>query len=203
MTRKRRLWVALGVAYLAFLMWHQPLRGPLTESEVKTAFGEYFEQMQRGENLQAAKLIQFFLSDDGEPFYMINMNALPEDTPEIRQAAFEYGAYMLPRLLARASYPILSADVTNHLVNSLGPGLEKPEKLIVVRYRSRRDFMEVISSPEFRIAIEDKRASLDGWYSAPGTAGVIVSMPLIVFVLLICFGLVASTINRRSQSEPH
>lgn len=184
-------------------MWHQPLRGPLTKSEVKTAFGEYFEQMQRGENLQAAKLIQFFLSDDGEPFYMINMNALPEDTPEIRQAAFEYGSYMLPRLLARASYPILSADVTNHLVNSLGPGLEKPEKLIVVRYRSRRDFMEVISSPEFRIAIEDKRASLDGWYSAPGTAGVIVSMPLIVFVLLIGFGLIASTINRRSQSEQY
>lgn len=203
MSRKTKLWIVLAVAYLVFFVWHQPLRGPLSESEIRAAFGEYFEQMRSGENLQASRLIRFFLSDDGQPFYMINMNALPDDTPEAREAALEYGSYMLPRLLARASYPIISANVADHLVNLLGPRLEQPEQLVVVRYRSRRDFMEIISAPEFRVALESKRVSLDGWYTAPGTAGVIVSMPLIVFVLLIGFGLIASTINRQSQSEPY
>ena len=203
MSRKTKLWIVLAVAYLAFFVWHQPLRGPLSESEIRAAFGEYFEQMRSGENLQASRLIRFFLSDDGQPFYMINMNALPDDTLGAREAALEYGSYMLPRLLARASYPIISANVTDHLVNLLGPGLEKPEQLVVVRYRSRRDFMEIISAPEFRVALESKRASLDGWYTAPGTAGIVISMPQLVLGFLLGLGLIGSAINWRSHSEKY
>lgn len=203
MSGRRKLWVGGAVAYLAFLMWHQPLRGPLSESEIRSAFGEYYEQMRSGDNLQASRLVQFFLSDDGRPFYMVNMNALPEQTPEIREAALNYGSYMLPRLLARASYPVVSTNVAGHLVNSLGPGLEKPEQLIVVRYRSRRDFMEIISSQEFRVAVKDKVASLDGWYTAPSTASPLISIPQIVLILLLGIGLIGSSINMQSQGEKH
>lgn len=198
MSGKRKLWVGVAVAYLAFLMWHQPLRGPLSESEIRSAFGEHYEQMRSRENSQASKLIQFFLSDNGRPFYMINMNALPEQTPETREAALNYGSYMLPRLLARASYPVISTNVAGHLVNSLGPGLEKPGQLIVVRYRSRRDFMEIISSQEFRVAVKDKVASLDGWYTAPSSASPLISIPQIVLILLLGIGLIGSSFNMRS-----
>lgn len=201
MSGEKKLWIGIAVAFLAFLTWHQPLRGPLSEPEIRSAFGKNYEQMRSGENSQASKLIQFFLSDDGRPFYMINMNALPEQTPEIKEAAFNYGSFMLPRLLARASYPVVSTNLAGHLVNSLGPGLEKPEQLIVVRYRSRRDFMEVISSQEFRIAIKDKVASLDGWYTAPSTPSPLISIPQIVLILLLGIGLVGTSVNRRSRGE--
>jgi hypothetical protein len=170
MKRIRTIWIGLAVVYAALLAWHQPLRGPLSEDEVRTAFGAQYAEMRLSEDAQARAFLDFFLNDDGRPFHMVNLNALPERSPEADEAAQTYGAFMAPRLLARASYPVLSTDVIVGLTNTLGPGVDNAERLVVVRYRSRRDFLNIISTPEFREAVQHKSASLDGWYSAPSTA---------------------------------
>lgn len=202
LTRISKLWIGLGMVYAALIAWHQPLRGPLTEADVRAAFGGQYEQMRRSEDAQARAFLDFFLTDDGRPFFMVNLNALPDETAESLEAAHAYGTFMAPRLLARASYPVLTTDVIVGLTNTLGPGVENADRLVVVRYRSRRDFLNIISTPEFRAAVEDKSISLDGWYSAPSSVGPTVSVPLLAMIVLIAVGGVGTALARRRQQTP-
>jgi hypothetical protein len=192
MTRTVSLWIILAVLYAVFLAWHQPVRGPLTKQEVRAAFGDRFTKIRAAQDHRAARLIEFFLMDDGRPFYMANLNALSEETTQTAEAARRYASYMGPRLLLRASYPVLSTDLFPTLNNSLGGEIDKVERLVVVRYRSRRDFLEIITTPEFRQAVEYKVASLDGWYSAPGSPYPVISPPQLVLTALIAIGLFGS-----------
>jgi hypothetical protein len=153
--------------------------------------------MRGAEDGRAATLIDFFVSDDGRPFFMINLNALPENTAHTRNAEHAYASYMAPRLLSRASYPVLSIEPIVTLNNSLGADLEAIERLVVVRYRSRRDFLEIIGTPEFRDAVAHKFASLDGWYSAPASVKPVVSLPQLVLILLTAVGLIGSWLIRQ------
>jgi hypothetical protein len=202
MRRIRTIWIGLAVVYAALLAWHQPLRGPLSEDEVRMAFGVQYEEMRLSEDAQARAFLDFFLNDDGRPFHMVNLNALPERTAETDEAAQAYGTFMAPRLLARASYPVLTTDVIVGLTNTLGPGVENADRLVVVRYRSRRDFLNIISTPEFRAAVEDKSISLDGWYSAPASIGPTLSVPLLALSVLIAVGGVGTALARRRQQTP-
>ena len=185
MQRASVIKLALIVAYAALLAWHQPLRGPLSEEEVRAAFGPQYAQIRQSEDPQAKAFLDFFLNDDGRSFYMVNMNALPEQTPEVKKAARQYGLYMMTRLLPRASYPVMSTSVITTLANSLDGELAPFEQLVVVRYRSRRDFLEIVSTPAFREELSNKTASLDGWSSAPSTAGPLFSLPAIVLLLML------------------
>lgn len=202
LTRIPKLWIGLGMVYAALLAWHQPLRGPLTETEVRAAFGEQFEQIQSGENLQALALLDFFLTDDGLPFHMLNLNALSEQTTDTDKAAQTYGAFMVPRLLARASYPVLMTDVIIGLTITLGPDVASFERLVVVRYRSRRDFLKIIATPEFREAVRHKSASLDGWYAAPSSAGATLSIPQLALIALITVGGFGTLLLTRRHMPP-
>lgn len=203
MGRIRTIWIGLAVVYAALLAWHQPLQGPLSEDEVRTAFGAQYAEMRLSEDAQARAFLDFFLNDDGRPFHMVNLNALPERSPEADEAAQTYGAFMAPRLLARASYPVLSTDVIVGLTNTLGPGVDNAERLVVVRYRSRRDFLNIISTPEFREAVQHKSASLDGWYSAPSIAAPTLSVPLLALVALMAIGGISTLgARRRHRMDP-
>jgi len=188
MKRSIKVWTVLASLYMAFIAWHQPMRGPLTETEVRAAFGDLFDTLDQNEIAGAQAFLDFFLSDDGAPFYMVNLDALPELTPEVQAAERKYGAYMIPRLLSRASYPVLSTDVIVGLSNSLGGDVAPFDRVVLVRYRSRRDFMHVVATPAFRDQVQHKVASLDGWYSAPSTISPMINPPLVLLVLLLGIG---------------
>ena len=182
------IWIGLAFVYAGFIAWHQPLRGPLTETEVRTAFGDFFDTLDQNEVAGAEVFLDFFLSDDGAPFYMVNLDALPSRTPQVEAAEREYGSFMIPRLLSRASYPVLSTDVIMGLSNSLGGDVAPFDRVVVVRYRSRRDFMHVVATSTFRDQLQYKVASLDGWYSAPSTMSPMINPPLLLLILLLVIG---------------
>lgn len=204
LTRISKLWIGLAIVYAALIAWHQPLRGPLSEAEVRAAFGGQYDQMLQNEATQAQAFLDFFLNDDGRPFFMVNLNALPEQTPDVEDAARQYGSFMMLQLLPRASYPVMSTDVIAGLTNSLGVDLTPFDRLVVVRYRSRRDFLEIVATSEFRQKVGNKGASLDGWYSAPTTIGPTLSLPVVTLCFLMLIGLIETlrarnTAHARSQ----
>lgn len=200
LTRITKLWIGLGMAYAPLIAWHQPLRGPLTEADVRAAFGGRYEQMRQSEDAQARAFLDFFLTDDGRPFFMVNMNALPEQTPDVEDAARQYGSFIMLRLLPSASYPVMSTDVITGLTNSLGVDLAPFDRLVVVRYRSRRDFLEIVATSEFRREVGSKGASLDGWYSAPSIIGPTLSLPVVTLCFLMLIGLIGTL---RTQNAAH
>ncbi|MEL7115979.1 MAG: hypothetical protein AAGP08_10370 [Pseudomonadota bacterium] len=201
MRRASVIKLALVVAYAALIAWHQPLRGPLSEDEVRAAFGAQFAQIRQSEDAEAQAFLGFFLEDDGRAFFMVNLNALPEQTPEVKTAARQYGLFMMTRLLPRASYPVMSTDVITSLTNSLAANLAPFERVVVVRYRSRRDFLEIVTSPAFRQELSNKTASLDGWSSAPSTAGPLFSLPVFVLLLMLLVPALYRSIPRRKRPD--
>ena len=64
--------------------------------------------MDRDEGAGSQAFLDFFLSDDGAPFYMVNRDAEQGRTPEMETAAREYGALMMLGLVSPACYPVLS-----------------------------------------------------------------------------------------------
>ena len=199
MSKPLRIWLGLAILYAGILAWHQPLKGPLTEAEIRSAFGPRFDMLIESDAPQAVDLLNFFLSDDGRPFYMINLNAMPDQTPEVAQSARAYARYVLPRLLSRASYPVMSTDVIAGLNNAIGGDFGTFERLVVVRYRSRRDFLALISPEAFSDALSDKAASLDDWYAAPSAMNFRMSFPAAALVVLVLAGLLATSVSRRSR----
>lgn len=200
MRRLLTLWLGLVLVYAALIAWHQPLRGPLDEDEVRAAFGGQYAQMRQSKDAQAQAILGFFLNDDGRPFFMVNLNAVPEQTPEVKAAARDYGTFMLAQLLPRASYPVLSTDIVAGLSNSLGDDLTRIDHVVVVRYRSRRDFLEVVASSEFQQKFASKGASLEGWYAAPSTTGATLSLPVMALCVLLLLGVVG-TLRARHRAH--
>jgi hypothetical protein len=175
--RARRLapWLVAALLYAAFRLWYDGVAPPLTAAEVE---GYVVRMSERGAPAERLALLRDFLAaDDGRDFAMANFIAFenrPEPVGEMRpgesgRAALErYMAYMTPALLARASHPILGGDAAAPAVEVWGlPGAERWSMAGVVRYRSRRDMIEIASDPRFREAHVYKRAAMSKTIAVP------------------------------------
>ena len=154
-------WAILALLYVVFLSWYGGSGDPLSPGEIE----EYvaIAQAQRAENglgelserdrEVAVKLREFMETDDGQEFVMINLNVyrdVPryEDGREVSGSAEEveqeYARRILPNLLVRATHPLLMLDPE---VSIGGTGeFERQDwtRVNLVRYRSRRDFLDFI-----------------------------------------------------------
>ena len=69
------------VLYALFWLWYTPLSGPMTQSEIDEAVAAL---EQGGADPEAVTRIRnFFESDDGEPFIMVNIIDLADDPAEL------------------------------------------------------------------------------------------------------------------------
>lgn len=168
---------SLLVALLAFYSWHNPLRGPLNDAEIDAFMAKQAEDV--GTNWTDEEAFEAFLrNDDGRPFVMINLmeyrqtaqypegSALDADLSG-KEAGTLYGQSVLPQLLLRGSYPLARADRHTTIINSVGQTAGEFESFAMVRYRSRRDLIDMLSSDAFRSANDHKWASLENTLVAP------------------------------------
>lgn len=170
-------YVPLLVGLLGFFVWHTPMRGPLTEAEI-TAF--MAKQSQIGSDVWTNEeaFEDFLRKDDGHPFVMINLMEFRETaiypeglSPDTEltgeEAAALYSQSVLPQLLMRGSYPVALATRYDTIINSVGERAGEFESLAMVRYRSRRDLINMLSSDSFGAAKVHKWASLENTLVAP------------------------------------
>lgn len=211
MKRTLVIFAPLIAAYLAFTAWHMPLRGPLTDAEVDSFMASQAET--GGAVWTDAEAFEAFLrSDDGRPFVMINLMQYrdlaeyPEGHEQAQaqsgaEAGAAYGQAVLPLLLRRGSYPMVRAERAATIINSVGDTAGAFDSLAVVRYRSRRDLIEMISSDAFLAAEVHKWASLENTLVAP--AHNLPSFRIIGYTSLIllffALGLLARRLPRRGD----
>lgn len=196
MTRVYYLWSGLIGLCAVFFLWHQPLKGPLTEDEL----AQYFERRAGpggGEEFSdIEEMLSFFLEDDGRPFVMFNLldysemanysEGQFEDITTGDAASVEYAKGVLPLLLKRGSYPVMIATRQNTILNSVTETELDFDAIALVRYRSRRDLLDMITSEAFANAEIHKWASLDATLVAPSKRGPSVNFAIWVpFTLLI------------------
>ena len=151
---------ALVVLYVAFWAWHSQGAGKLTQAEIDRylAMIEKLPLPEKGIQAFIDRLRSWAEADDGKPVYMFNLMhffsrvrtfpGAPEfkGTPEQANAHYEKSLIWL--WLSHASYPtFIGAPQAKNLINM------EPERtwgnMTVVRYPSRRTFLELISHPAY------------------------------------------------------
>ena len=211
MRRSVVIWAILAMVYGVFLWWHTPRGEPLTAQEIAQA--QTLGGSATPDGLGSAdEMLTFLRSDDGRPFYMVNLMELRDKAiypdglhPEIvssEDAALAYGRHVVPLLLARGSYPVVTTNRLNSILNSLGGEAAAYDTLTIVRYRSRRDLLDMITSDAFAEAVVHKWASLERTLVAPSERGFLIDLGHIVPVTLLVVGSVGTALGRRTRRAP-
>jgi hypothetical protein len=129
-----------------------------------------------------AALRKFMDEDTGDDFVMLNVIDMydrplqidgvePGDTAD--EVLSRYMQYMYPALFSRACHPVLigdAASVAMDLMNA--PGMAQWTRGAAMRYRSRRDMLDIATNPafsgshEFKVAAMQKTIAfpLDPWF---------------------------------------
>jgi hypothetical protein len=156
------VWAVLALVYLVFLAWFDWSGGPLSAAEVDT----YVARLER-QGLAGTRVLEearaFAEGDDGEEFFMVNLEnqravpLIPDDLPEgtdPREAEARYTRSTGIRMISRAGFPVMALGGRMNFIDYDGAPVW--ENLLLVRYRSRRDFFEVFTHPETSAAIQYK-----------------------------------------------
>jgi len=97
--------------------------------------------------------------DDGKDFFMVNFldyNESPETMPATGKGASSsnlmnyYMEYMYPEMFKRASHPVFFSEVFFPAMDIVSAeGMEDWDNVAFVRYRSRKDMLEIGLNPIF------------------------------------------------------
>ncbi|WOJ94663.1 hypothetical protein R0135_05725 [Congregibacter variabilis] len=173
------VWGSAFMLYLLFKLWYDGFRQPLSQSDV-----ERFLQMataraeKDGQTPNLEGLRKFLEEDDGREFIMVNLlqfNATPISDPDTGEASTgpillrKYFKPFMGRILRRAGHPVIAGQVKGGYLDEWNtppnPGWHAAG---LVRYRSRRDAMELsLANTDFDELHKYKVAALAQTFAIP------------------------------------
>jgi hypothetical protein len=209
MTRIQWLWLILVLIYGAFFSWYTSFGGPLTDEEI-AHYTALLEQNAATQGPRDQALLRRFMEQDtGDDFVMVNLIDMydtplavdgvepGESSPEVLA---KYMAFMYPELFSRASHPIwVGTPAANAMDLMNAPGMERWDQLAGMRYRSRRDLLEIASNPDFRGSHDFKIAALEKTIAVPIDPWFSLGDPRLLLGLIL--GLAGALISWRSASS--
>ncbi len=153
---------ALLGAFAGFWRWHSPPAKKLTREEID----HYLEIISKlsapsdeGSERFITRLRPWAEADDGKPVYMLSLlRYFPElrrfpgspefdGTPEESNAHYE--KTIAPMWFRKASYPTADGPVQGQNLLQIQPGQENWNTAMVVRYPSRRKFLQLLAEPAY------------------------------------------------------
>ena len=164
------LWGGPAIVWLLFCFWYTNTEGPLSDDEIE-AFAALAER--GGSSPERVQwLRRFMIEDSGDQFLMVNLLDLTDADPSRELSPEEsmarYLAHMFPELFKRACHPVLSGPVVFEAMDLAGiEGAESWSSAGVVRYRSRRDLLEIALNPIFDGKHGYKIAALEKTIAVP------------------------------------
>lgn len=151
------IWAVALALYGIFALWYNNHGGPLSPEEVEHFMGLFEARAVPPEGL--ANVRAFLEEDDGGQFFMVNLIRLKPDPVAMpnsgellpAQRVLEgYTGKFMPALFARAGHPAFigqsAARYLEHWSVEEDPGWTFAG---VIRYRSRRDMVELTTDPFF------------------------------------------------------
>ncbi len=199
MTRTRWIWLVLAALYAIFFGWYTSFGGPLTDAEI-AQYLELFESREPVPPPEAvARLRRFMEEDTGDDFVMVNVIDMYDTPLQIEgvepgetsdEVLGRYMAYMTPALFARACHPVLFGQAANTAMDLMNAeGMEEWDQGAGMRYRSRRDLLEIATNPAFAGSHEFKIAAMRKTIAFPIDPWFQLGDPRLVLALLLaCIG---------------
>ena len=173
-----KIWVSLLVIYAGFFLWYTDIGGKLDKEEIEF-FLEKFEENTSANsadpetyNSQKNLIKRFMEEDTGRQFLMVNNIDMDDDPEDVEGAEpgesaerllDRYMEHMYAQLLKRACHPVFAGNAVHPSMDLVGiEGAEIWDRAALMRYKSRRAFMEVVTHPNmgskhaFKVAAMEK-----------------------------------------------
>ena len=189
------IWLAAVAAYAVFSGWYWNWRGPLTRPEIDEGLAA-LERTGNHDSEVLATMRAFLEADDGREFLMVNLLRLhpglvtppgggPPENP--REMLERYSGPFLGALLRRAGHPaFIGAAAAGGYLEQWGveknPGWTAAA---AIRYRSRRDMIELVNDPRFADAHAFKSAAIDSTLAFPTSPGFVTLGPRVWVALVL------------------
>ena len=209
MTRTRWIWVVLVGLYGAFFSWYTSFEGPLTAEEIEYYVGQAESSQPAVAPERLAMLRKFMEEDTGDDFVMVNVIDMYETPLQIEGVApgetsedvvAKYMAYMWPELISRACHPVLYGEAANIAMDLMNAdGMERWTRGAGMRYRSRRDLLEIAGNSDFADSHEFKVAAMRKTIAFPIDPWFQLGDPRLVLALL--FGLIGCALSWREAAR--
>ncbi len=195
MTRTRWIWLILILVYTVFFGWYTSFGGPLTDEEIAHYAALFDEREPPLSPERKANLLRFMEEDTGDDFVMVNVIDMYETPLQIEgvepgesseDVVGKYMAYMQPALFARACHPVIWGQAASDAVDIMNAeGMENWTRGAGMRYRSRRDMLEISSNPAFAGSHEFKVAAMEKTIAFPIDPWLQLGDPRLVLALLL------------------
>ena len=188
--------------YLAFLAWYDGWgMDPFTAEEVDTLASKVEAQGTNPEQLK--NLRRLLKDDDGEEFFMLNLNRYEYAENEAQQgvpvAYQNYGQAVIQMILKNAGHPIYSGEIPDYLLDGDAKDASWHE-IILMRYRSRRDFVSMVTSDEYLKIAQDRSGGIGYAEVTPTRADFNLTTPrFVVLALLVVIALFIDRQIRRAR----
>ena len=198
-----KTWLILGAVYIGFFFWYTDMGGKLSQEEIQVFIKKHEQNIiddgvyPDSEELQLRINIlrRFMEEDNGKQFIMVNnieMNKDPGDVlganpgESADQLMSRYMEYMWPNLLKRASHPIFMSNAVYQSMDLVGiEGGEVWDQAALMRYKSRRAMMEIVTHPDMMDRHVFKVAALQKTIAYPVEPFVFYSDIRIIFGMFI------------------
>lgn len=138
-------------------------RGRLTQDDINrylAAIGTQLPLLAEEREELLARLRRWAEADDGKPVYMLNLMRY-YDQPHAHpgapgafsgtseQANAHYERAVTPLALRRGSYPLLAGQAQGTNLFPSAPALDDWSRVLVMRYPSRRAFLDLLADPTY------------------------------------------------------
>ena len=207
-----RAWLVLFLAYFAFFSWYTSFGGPLTSEEIAHYRG-VVEEVSDGNPERIAAWQHFMQTDTGDDWGMISVVDLNE-TPTLiegvepgessEEVLAKYTEPFFGRVVRSGAHPVLVGWAAAPAIDIWGiEGATDWSQGVVVRWRSRRDFLEFVEAIRddaddsgihaFKIAAIEKTIAypLDPWFH--------LGDPRLVFALV--FAIIGLSVQLSSRRD--
>ena len=203
MNNGMKIWISLLVIYAGFFLWYTDMGGKLDEEEIEF----FLEKLEENASVnsddsrtQISRIKRFMEEDTGRQFLMVNnidMNENPEDVEgaepgESAESLLDrYMEHMYSQLIKRACHPVFAGYAIHPSMDIVGiEGAEIWDQAALMRYKSRRAFMEVVTHPNMLSKHDFKVAALEKTIAYPVETALYLSDPrFLLAVILIILGL--------------
>ena len=179
------IWVIAATLYALFWCWYVGFRSKVTPREVDDTM-RLFDLHQVGTQRQREHIRHFLATDDGKDFVMVNLLHLQAPLRESRKKLDTYQKVFLGALLRKAGHPVMLARAASGIVENVAcDHADDWTAAGMVRYRSRRDFMEILPATIGSEHHNLKLAALEKTFAFPASPWFMFGGPRVVVGLAI------------------
>lgn len=178
------IWIIALSLYALFWLWYCGVKGRLSKHEVDI-FISSFEAKGLSERV-LSNIREFLEQDDGREFFMVNLLEIKSPKRESQKLLMGYFKKFVSGMIPRGGHPLFLAKAAAKNIENLNcEHADNWSSVGIIRYRSRRDFAQIVLKTFGSEHHSDKLLSLKKTLAFPSTTTLFFGSPKIIIALVL------------------